>query len=199
MDAGLAGVLGAAAGAFAAVAAAGVASLGIRSQVRQQAVIERERWLLQARRDAYSDLLGRYNDLQLGWWKLTQQLDRSDRDPRRCEELFRLVTDRWSPFVAAAAVVQIVGPAPVAVAARKLQSAAHQYDDDGTRWYKAVLDGRQPRTRASYHLAWNEADGHLGAFLERASSALSAPATYDGSAGPPLAVPVREPGPDPAV
>ncbi|MFG3055500.1 hypothetical protein ACGFZP_31775 [Kitasatospora sp. NPDC048239] len=147
MDASTAAVLGALVGAVGGIGGGTLTLLGQAKHLRSQQQADRERWLLELRRDAYSQLVLTAKRLSNVLWKAGDQLGDSLVGPSDWQAAFAVVHDAWTEFSTAAAAVSVAGPGEVASAANQLRRAMHEWDMRGADWWRCAIAGNAPALR----------------------------------------------------
>lgn len=177
MDAGVAGVVGAAVGVLGGLGTAVVSFLSQSAQQRRQQVVEREVRLEQGRREAYLACIETSKGITGDWWKLVNCLLSSARTPELCKEYAEAAQHGWVVFTKSADAVCVAGPNAMAAAVQALREAMWAMDRAGTDWYECVRSGdvdRLAACEAGFREAEQARTDQGFVFLAAARRALSA-------------------------
>ena len=137
MDPAVGVVLGALIGAGGTVVTTLSAARTARVTVRAQGEIEKNRWLDDSRREAYTQFLNAAIVLHGKWWTLGEAInDRSCSDDQIGQSY-----ELWKALQRAFAVVVIVGPEEVAGRAKAVFETLTTMDNSGASWFAKVRDG----------------------------------------------------------
>ncbi|MFD8294875.1 hypothetical protein ACFV13_01450 [Streptomyces bauhiniae] len=138
MDAGLAGVIGAAVGVLGGAGTGLIALLGQNSQQRRQRAIDRETRLEQTRREAYLACIETSKHVTADWWKLVNCLLADGSSPEQHERYATEAQHGWVTFTKTADAVSMAGPNEMAEVVQSLREAIWRMDRAGTAWYECV-------------------------------------------------------------
>ncbi|MEV6393492.1 hypothetical protein AB0M39_01670 [Streptomyces sp. NPDC051907] len=141
MDAGLAGVVGAAVGVIGGLGSGFIAFLSQNAQQRRQQTIDREHRLEQSRREAYLVCVETSKHMTAAWWKLANCILSDDRPAELCQQYAQEAQHVWVAFTKTADAVCIAGPNEMAEAVQSLREAMWRMDRAGTSWYECVRSG----------------------------------------------------------
>ncbi|WP_415949357.1 hypothetical protein [Streptomyces sp. KLOTTS4A1] len=138
MDAGLAGVIGAAVGVLGGLGSGFIAFLSQNTQQRRQQIIDREHRLEQNRREAYLTCIETSKHVTASWWKLVNLLLSDERSPEQCRQYVREAQHGWVTFTKTVDAVSIAGPNEMADVVQSLREAMWRMDRAGTAWYECL-------------------------------------------------------------
>ena len=132
-------MIGAAVGAIGGLGGGFLAVLGQSRHLREQRNAEQERWRNELRRDAYYNLLASAKQLSNALWKAGNQLNDTTSSRSDWQTCYHEVRDTWTQFSAAAAAVNVAGPATVADTADAYRSAMFDWEMLCLAWVREAL------------------------------------------------------------
>ena len=139
-------MLGAAIGVLGSSTAAVAAARSSRGQTRAQIAAAHRQWLLDNRRRAYHDLVSAARSFENAWWDLGNALDAE----RAADDEFAQIARLYPGLTAAEGGVHILGPEPVADAARALMKHLRDMDHAGTVWFHSTDAGASKLAREDF-------------------------------------------------
>jgi hypothetical protein len=173
MDAALAGVLGAVAGAASTIAVAAITSVASRRQQRIQRDIDHERWRRETRRDTYAAFLAGLAAARAPLDEALSEIRKHDATLDALEPLLRRAEDLAGKNEEATYTVMLEGPSEVSEAANLTMDGVRALIGLLREYADRSRDGRD--TRETEHLI-DEVGEAFGvapaAFLARARKAI---------------------------
>jgi hypothetical protein len=137
MDPAVGVVLGALIGAGGTVVTTLSAARTARVTVRAQGEVQKNEWLDDNRRDAYTEFLNAATVLHGKWWTLGEAISDGSCDEDQIGQSYEL----WKALQRAFGGVVIMGPEEVAGRARAVFDTLTKMDNSGASWFAKVRDG----------------------------------------------------------
>ena len=140
MDAGLAAVLGAVAGAVGSFGATMTTTWGGFKGTREAADREYEKNLRNLRLDAYVDLMRQVHEVRMSWWRVTEKLKHGSSKANRAT-LLAEADAPWSAYLAVVARLQVLIPEEMRPDLSNLARELEEMDLAGQNWLQGVQEG----------------------------------------------------------
>ncbi|MGX1090978.1 hypothetical protein RKD47_001659 [Streptomyces albogriseolus] len=173
MDAGVAALLGAVAGALGAIGAGWISAWGTREQAKTQARADITRWHLQERQRVYTDFLRAAVATGANLSGLTAVFSGFDVDA--AEEKLQACREQIPELTSTCTLVVLQGPQDVTAKAITFCNTIDELLELGDQWKNAIAANDQERigeVSAEYRNIRDEVNDHANEFADAANAVL---------------------------